>query len=193
MPSELMSRFSRGDHLRVHRRGVYWHHGIYVSDDRVIEFGGEKADAVVRAVTLTDFEGTDIAEVAPHKRRFLWGMGMPLPDPLPPEKIVRRAEWPLTKCKPARYNVAGSNCEHVANWCVTGHFESLQTRRIFAALPIVSLGLTAGWRWGGSKLVMRSIIVITAVSLGLNVAYQWSPYRFWSGIIEEWPGDNDDT
>jgi hypothetical protein len=35
----MSSRFQPGDHLQVRRRGLYHHHGIYISDDRVIQFG----------------------------------------------------------------------------------------------------------------------------------------------------------
>lgn len=38
-PAAARRRFSLGDHLRVWR-GYFWHHGIYVGDDRVVQFGG---------------------------------------------------------------------------------------------------------------------------------------------------------
>lgn len=64
------SRLEPGDHLRVRRFGLYWHHGIYVSDERVIEFGGnsllEKHRAVVRPVSLGEFEKRGRAEVVPR-------------------------------------------------------------------------------------------------------------------------------
>jgi hypothetical protein len=37
------SWYKPGDQLRVFRLG-YWHHGIYVSPTRVIEFGGQMSD-----------------------------------------------------------------------------------------------------------------------------------------------------
>ena len=70
--------FQPGDHIQVWRRGIYWHHGIYISDDRVIEFGGgslrDKQSAVVRPVSLSTFQGTSTAVVVPHPRRFLLGL-----------------------------------------------------------------------------------------------------------------------
>jgi hypothetical protein len=99
-----MARFERGDHLRVLRFGVYWHHGVYVSDDRVIEFGGgikDKPQAVIRPVSLDQFErhGRDTAEAVRHPRRFMLGLGDGGPEALPADEIVARAEW-LTAPRP---------------------------------------------------------------------------------------------
>jgi hypothetical protein len=58
----MEGRFKPGDHLQVRQwLGVfpYYHHGIYVRDDRVIQFGpgiAGKAHAKVEAVKLSDFE-----------------------------------------------------------------------------------------------------------------------------------------
>lgn len=52
------SGFQPGDHLQVQRPGLYHHHGIYISDDRVIvQFGSginllDKSWAAVNAVSL---------------------------------------------------------------------------------------------------------------------------------------------
>jgi lecithin:retinol acyltransferase len=68
------SRFERGEHLRVLRRGVYWHHGIYVSDQRVFEFGGggllAKDQSIIREVSLDKFDllGRDRADAVGHPR-----------------------------------------------------------------------------------------------------------------------------
>jgi hypothetical protein len=68
--SDGMSRFQPGDHLQV-SRGLYHHHGIYVSDERVIQFGSgvplaDKSHTRVDAVSLSDFENGGTAEVVRH-------------------------------------------------------------------------------------------------------------------------------
>jgi hypothetical protein len=186
--------FKPGDHIQVWRRGIYWHHGIYVSDDRVIEFGGgslwDKQSAVVRPVTLATFENTGTAVVVPHPRRFLLGLGMGLPDPLPRDEIVARAEWLIGKCPKGRYNLVGSNCEHVANWCITGgYFESLQARRLFMVHAYVGLALTLGWRLSGYKSVWLKLMLANSVWGPIGpFLYHTVPYRKWRDILVQWPG-----
>jgi hypothetical protein len=56
----MAGRFRSGDHLKVRRPRGYHHHGIYISDDRVIQFGSgitltDKSRAAVSAVTLAEF------------------------------------------------------------------------------------------------------------------------------------------
>jgi Lecithin retinol acyltransferase len=61
-------RFLAGDHLRV-RRLFYSHHGIYVGDRHVVEFGSnkyEKSGAVIREVDLASFQRDGDLEVIDH-------------------------------------------------------------------------------------------------------------------------------
>ncbi|MBS1895443.1 MAG: lecithin retinol acyltransferase family protein [Actinobacteria bacterium] len=58
-----------GDHLRVRRPLGYSHHGIYVGDDRVIQFGGgtrDKPGATIGADSLTEFRNGGEARVVVH-------------------------------------------------------------------------------------------------------------------------------
>jgi len=51
----MPSTFTPGDHLQVRRKLGYNHHGIYINDDRVIQFGGgifDKPHAAIEAVPL---------------------------------------------------------------------------------------------------------------------------------------------
>ena len=54
-------RLSRGDHLQVDR-GLYHHHGIFVSPQQVIHFSGTPAnkgsDMSVKSVSIQEFVGT---------------------------------------------------------------------------------------------------------------------------------------
>ena len=53
-----------------------------------------------------------------------------LPSPLPRDQIVAEAERLAEIGFIGKYTLFGSNCEHVANWCVSGnYFESLQTKK----------------------------------------------------------------
>ena len=65
--------FSLGDHLRVWR-GYFWHHGTYVGDDRVVQFGGgifDKRHACVEEVTLSDFLQGGRVEVVPEQHKWI--------------------------------------------------------------------------------------------------------------------------
>jgi Lecithin retinol acyltransferase len=83
-----------------------------------------------------------------------------------------------------RFALFGSNCEHFANWCVTGtHFESPQVKKFFrrqAALLIVmilaarSRGRTKWWR-----ITWWSLILVTAVA---RYQRRRAPGKFWQGV-----------
>src|SRR5258708_10781582 len=65
----MNGRFQPGNHLHVWRPPDYYHHGIYVSDDRVIQFGSgvtlrNKRGTAINAVSLADFENGGTAEAA---------------------------------------------------------------------------------------------------------------------------------
>jgi Lecithin retinol acyltransferase len=65
------SRSQPGAHLQVWRRRLYHHHGIYVSDDRVIQFGSgitllDKSQTSVNAVSLEEFERGGTAQRVRH-------------------------------------------------------------------------------------------------------------------------------
>ena len=125
------TRFAPGTHIRVRRRLGYFHHGIYESDDEVIQFGGrilEKPTATVGVVSLGDFENGGDAEAVEHGREdsFLRALILPRPPWLPeadaPEVVIRRARWLVANHPPRRYHLVGYNCEHAANFCATGWY-----------------------------------------------------------------------
>jgi hypothetical protein len=183
-----MSRFKRGDHLRVLRRGIYWHHGIYVSEDRVIEFGGrimDKPHAMIRPTSLAVFERQDRVEVVEHPGFFLYGLGDGGPEALPSDEIVARAEWLIGKCPTGVYHLVGSNCEHLANWSATNYFESLQIRRCIAAQVPLSLAFIKV----RGKVSPPVQFAIAGAFLVLPTIYWVVPYRRWRDILTQWPGD----
>src|SRR6516164_5273900 len=89
------SEFRYGDHLRMRRPG-FAHHGIYVSDDRVIDFGGydlrTRHRHGVRAITLQQFARGRKAVVVRHPSAGSVFGSDSLPGSLPPERIVAEAE-----------------------------------------------------------------------------------------------------
>jgi hypothetical protein len=135
--------FQPGDQLRVRRRG-YWHHGIFIREDRVIEFGGrilDKPNATIRSVPFDAFANGGIVERVEHgeQRRLLWMSVMDFPD-LPADQVIDRAEWLVSQqFSRGLYQLIGANCEHVANWCKTGAAESYQSRSTFAPFGTVAL------------------------------------------------------
>jgi hypothetical protein len=122
-----------GDHLRVWR-GVYYHHGIYVDDERVVQFGGsifDKPRAKIVEVSLEEFQRGGKAQVVDHARLTWLGLWH-LPTAYAPERIVARARC-LARTQPEGvYNLVGRNCETVALWCVCGMGESLQRQWVQA-------------------------------------------------------------
>jgi Lecithin retinol acyltransferase len=184
-------RFRRADHLRVRRWGLYWHHGVYIDDERVIEFGREpfsrKRQALIRPVTLSAFEAQGTAVVVEHPQHFLFGVGMGLPSALSRGEILARAEFLMGKSAPGRYNLIGANCEHLANWAVTGgYFESLQVRSSFAVLALLNIGLLVVWRKLGLRAATILTLLVSGASLG-TVVYNRAPYRLWKDILDQWP------
>ena len=125
-----------GDHIRV-KRFLYFHHGIYVSDDEVIHFtDGTKKEislknAKVRATSLKNFLFDGKLQVANYS-------GSEKKKIFPPEKIVERAK---SRLGDKSYNLVFRNCEHFSNWCVSGKTKSSQVRRAVVAFTTVVGGL----------------------------------------------------
>ena len=170
------SEFSYGDHLTAQRPG-FSHHGIYVSDDRVIHFGGydlrTRHRHGVRAVTLQQFARGRKVGVVRH-----------LTSPLPPEGIVAEAERLATIGFEGKFTLFGSNCEHFANWCVTGnYFESPQTKKFFrtqaALLTIMILTARSSGRTKWWRITCSSLILISAIA---EYQRQRAPHKFWQGV-----------
>jgi hypothetical protein len=182
--------FHRGDHLRVRRPLPYSHHGIYVSDDRVIQFGhglSGKRDASIEAVTLNEFAKGGTATLVRHGGHTWYGAWRPDADAA--DKIVERAEWLLaTHPRGLPYDLVGWNCEHAATFCATGWPESFQVRGFFAmralavalGMPLLIRRLEASARWRLAAGLF-SILGIATVIYSWNVSK-----RFWQQIGLEW-------
>lgn len=118
----------RGDHIRVSRlNGLYYHHGIYVTDDEVIHFTGDDDDSVldwskahVIRTDLAKFLDGGTAEVKVYNEDEL-------ADLYPVEGIVNYARACLGD---DGYHLIFNNCEHFANVCTLGRFRSRQVEEV---------------------------------------------------------------
>ena len=107
-----------GDMIRV-SFGNFYHYGIFVSDDEVIQFGlppvqgllNRKFDEISVCVTDIDtFSAGKIVEVASLQK----GDGL---KRLSPAKTVARARAGIGE---KGYNILHNNCEHFARYCYLG-------------------------------------------------------------------------
>jgi hypothetical protein len=140
------AKFVAGDHLRVWRPlgpVGYYHHGIYIDDARVVQFGGrigDKHQATIGAVPLSTFENGGTAKLVPHGGRTWWGA--PRFDAIPRDVTVRRAERLADAHPEGLYDLFGYNCEQAANFCSTNSYESYQVRGYFAARSFIGIPVT---------------------------------------------------
>ncbi|MCE5221191.1 MAG: lecithin retinol acyltransferase family protein [Clostridium sp.] len=118
---------SKGEHIKVDR-GLYTHHGVYISNDEVIHFTGSEEDSVLDwskpEVIKTDISyflkdgELEVKEYTDDE----------LQDLYPVEHIVAYARACLGD---KGYNLVFNNCEHFANVCTLGRFRSGQVEKVF--------------------------------------------------------------
>lgn len=103
-----------GAHIMTPRR-AYMHHGIYVGEGRVVQYGGLSGGlrrGPVEEVSLSQFaRGREIrvrSEETSHFNR---------------EDVIQRARLRLGE---DRYHPLKNNCEHFCEWCVRGEPRSYQ-------------------------------------------------------------------
>jgi len=106
-----------GDHLVTPRLG-FTHHGIYVGDQRVIQYSGFIDGFSKKPVSITSLErfdnGFGFWVEEPNKRSFS------------PEESVERA---FSRLGENEYNIIFNNCEHFVNWCISGMHSSAQIKK----------------------------------------------------------------
>jgi len=117
-PLDPQSEPPLGAHLLTPRRG-YMHHGIYVGEGRVVQYGGLSwglRRGHVEEVPLSQFSrGRPIWLRAPSCMVGSHGYDQ--------HEVVRRARLRLGE---DRYSVLTNNCEHFCEWCVHGEHRSYQ-------------------------------------------------------------------
>ncbi len=105
----------RGDIIRV-KMSFYFHYGIYVDDDTVIQFGlpdntGILPDKIaVCSTEVYTFSCGNLCETGIMDKRER-------KNAFSPEKIVSRAKERIGE---TGYNMTENNCEHFVNMCVFG-------------------------------------------------------------------------
>lgn len=120
-----------GDHIRVERYGgLYYHHGIYVGNNKVIHFapesGGEIINWEAAEVVETSLE-TFLKGGEPEVRQYSDEERLELYSP---KEIVQNAKHCLGY---KNYNLIFNNCEHFANSCTTGKHRSPQVEEVFSS------------------------------------------------------------
>jgi hypothetical protein len=113
----MTARVNIGDHLVTPRLG-FTHHGIYVGDQRVIQYAGYIGGLSKKPVSITTLE------------RFDNGFGFWVEEPIQrsftAEESVERA---FSRLGENEYNIIFNNCEHFVNWCVSGMHSSQQIKK----------------------------------------------------------------
>ena len=123
----------KGAHIRV-SRGLYYHHGIYISDDEVIHFSGVKSDSIL------DWENCRV--ISTDLDTFLCGGKLEI-------KIYSKCDSKKLKnvddiislarrcVGQSGYSLFTNNCEHFANYCTINKKISHQVENfICGKLPI---------------------------------------------------------
>ena len=119
-----------GDHIRVNR-GLYSHHGIYITDDCVIHFAPpnstgtiDPSSAMVVNTNLEAFLNGGLLEVRIFNEEEL-------KTKRNPQDIVNYA---FSRIGDKGYNIISNNCEHFVNECLFGVKKSNQVDSILSFL-----------------------------------------------------------
>lgn len=110
--SASVDELTPGMHVVAHRIG-YQHHGIYIGEGKVIAY---LLDTGVTVCSWEQFVDGDTVTVYEHDDALYSA-----------DKIVQRA---LSRVGEDDYNLVFNNCEHFANWCITGNAKSYQVREV---------------------------------------------------------------
>lgn len=121
---------SYGDQIRVNR-GMYTHHGIFISEDSIIHFAPpgntdvlDPSKARVIDTPLNEFLKGGVLEVRVYTDEELKRKRSP-------KAIVAEA---LAHLGEGGYSIISNNCEHFSNLCAFGKKESNQVEAVFSLL-----------------------------------------------------------
>ena len=176
---------SKGDHIRV-CRGLYSHHGIYISDIEVIHFTGREDDSIldwskpeVISSDLEYFLKGDTLEVKEYTEDELQ-------DLYPVDCIVEYARACLGD---KGYNLIFNNCEHFANTCTLGRFRSKQVEAVFSSLfdrePVVYGGINMGLFDIIGNIFGRKSSGGSRTNSNTNTTYNYEPDKVKVAQIEQ--------
>eukprot|EP00931_Biecheleriopsis_adriatica_P107609 TRINITY_DN81931_c0_g1_i1.p1 TRINITY_DN81931_c0_g1~~TRINITY_DN81931_c0_g1_i1.p1 ORF type:complete len:213 (-),score=22.01 TRINITY_DN81931_c0_g1_i1:230-823(-) len=114
--------FQRGDHIQRRRFG-YDHHAIFV------EWATEPEAFVVHHPIGR--RQNPLRGQIRHEHRDISQYTL-VQRPNNPEEVVQRA---LSRVGESGYNLVWNNCEHFAEWCISGQQRSLQVRGALVGAP----------------------------------------------------------
>ena len=143
-------RFIYGHHYEVNR-GLYWHHGICVGEEKFIHYAAQEGDGI-KVVEVLGADSNDKSIHVADVGEFV-GDGHPEKveykndDVYPPLKVVARA---FSRKGENGYNLWGNNCEHFARWCKIAKSDSLQVNFVKETLKMAATGALLG-RFFGPK------------------------------------------
>lgn len=136
-----MSKEYNGQHLFIKKAGgSYTHHGLGLSNGRVIHYSGLANDlttkGVIEEITIEEFSKDSKVLIKPHLERIF----------ILEEAILRGC----LRLGEAQYHILHNNCEHFVEWCINGKHRSYQSRR---GKLIYSAGIGARALIGAKKPV----------------------------------------
>ena len=110
-----------GAHIRVQVNSSYYHHGIYIGNDEVVQFGKpivniNYSEISVEKVSIDEFLNGGFLEVRVFDRK----------EKKSKKKDFDIAKIALEKIGETGYDFLKNNCEHFANYCVFGEKKSTQ-------------------------------------------------------------------
>lgn len=129
LADELERRlYPEGAHLVTMRAcGLYYHHGLYCGDNKVIHYSGFSKPGVAGKVEEVPLHGKE-----GFSREYSFHV-IEHPNPkYGPQKAIARARERLGEDK---YSLFFNNCEHFVNYCIDGVPACRQNRRVAMALP----------------------------------------------------------
>ena len=138
----------KGEHIKVKKLG-YFHHGIYIGDDKVVHYSKINAKAEVKETSLKEFLDKGKFEIVKYN------------DSLHMDEVVLRAKSLQGKTE---YNLIFNNCEHLASWCKTGQRTSKQVDNTVVGGVIVAKTITPVTTMSLAKKFAVSAVVDYAFS-----------------------------
>ena len=106
---------SRGDIIRVNLNNKYYHYGIYVDDDTIIQYGRfddmlkkNASDIEVLITNISDFSFKKFVEVYNYSLKEKLKKNKP-------DIVIEKA---MSRLGEQKYNIVNNNCEHFVYECV---------------------------------------------------------------------------
>ncbi len=147
----VLKEMQPSDMVRV-PSGSFYHYGICIDEDTIIQFGASVVDPLVdpetvevNATSVDDFLRGRFAEVAEYDKKELKRKN-------PPEKIIAYAKSSIGK---KGYHILYNNCEHFANECVFNTHSSSQLddfrRKMAETFPVIDVYVARVERFSSFK------------------------------------------